>query len=155
MTALQGRPAQVAQRDFEARVGLVTGGAGGLGSAICQRLRSAGATVVAADIRAPASAHGTEVLELDLTDADAAMNAPREVINRYSHLDFWTFNETVYGDVLQGSPIAGGNPGTGQGYTANFSAGGLAAGGGGGGGSLRTSAFSLDIKESFLGGGGA
>ncbi len=45
------------------------------------------------------------------------------VFGRYSHLDFWTFNETVYGDTLQGSPIAGGNPGTGQGYTANFSAG--------------------------------
>ena len=46
------------------------------------------------------------------------------IFGRYSHLDFWTFNETVYGDVLQGSPIAGGNPGTGQGYTANFSTGG-------------------------------
>ena len=46
------------------------------------------------------------------------------VFGRYSHLDFWTFNEAVYGDVLQGVPIAGGNPGTGQGYTANFSTGG-------------------------------
>ena len=42
---------------------------------------------------------------------------------RYSHLDFWTFNETVYGKQLQGSPIAGGNPGTGAGNTYNFSAG--------------------------------
>ena len=46
------------------------------------------------------------------------------IFGRYSHLDFWTFNEAVYGDVLQGVPIAGGNPGTGLGYTANFSAGG-------------------------------
>jgi hypothetical protein len=46
------------------------------------------------------------------------------LFGRYSHLDFWTFNEAVYGDVLQGVPIAGGNPGTGQGYTANFSTGG-------------------------------
>ena len=46
------------------------------------------------------------------------------IFGRYSHLDFWTFNEAVYGDTLQGMPIAGGNPGTGQGYTANFSAGG-------------------------------
>ena len=45
------------------------------------------------------------------------------IFGRYSHLDFWTFNQAVYGDVLQGVPIAGGNPGTGQGYTANFSAG--------------------------------
>jgi hypothetical protein len=46
------------------------------------------------------------------------------IFGRYSHLDFWTFNQAVYGDTLQGVPIAGGNPGTGQGYTANFSAGG-------------------------------
>lgn len=46
------------------------------------------------------------------------------LFGRYSHLDFWTFNQAVYGDVLQGVPIAGGNPGTGQGYTANFSTGG-------------------------------
>jgi TonB dependent receptor len=46
------------------------------------------------------------------------------LFGRYSHLDFWTFNEAVYGDILQGVPIAGGNPGTGQGYTANFSVGG-------------------------------
>jgi hypothetical protein len=46
------------------------------------------------------------------------------IFGRYSHLDFWTFNEAVYGDVLQGMPIAGGNPGTGQGYTANVSVGG-------------------------------
>ncbi len=45
------------------------------------------------------------------------------IFGRYSQLDFWTFNETVYGDVLQGAPIAGGNPGTGAGDTYNFSAG--------------------------------
>src|SRR4051812_32488398 len=45
------------------------------------------------------------------------------VFGRYSQLDFWTFNETVYGDLLQGMPIGGGNPGTGTGGTYNFSAG--------------------------------
>jgi hypothetical protein len=43
---------------------------------------------------------------------------------RYSHLDFWTFNETVFGQQLQGRPISlPGNPGTGAGNTYNFSAG--------------------------------
>jgi Carboxypeptidase regulatory-like domain/TonB dependent receptor-like, beta-barrel len=47
------------------------------------------------------------------------------IFGRYSHLDFWTFNQTAYGDLLQGRPMTlPGNPGTGQGYTANFSAGG-------------------------------
>lgn len=45
------------------------------------------------------------------------------VFGRYSQLDFWTFNETVYGDLLQGMPIGGGNPGTGTGGTYNFSTG--------------------------------
>jgi hypothetical protein len=45
------------------------------------------------------------------------------VFGRYSHLDFWTFNQTIYGDVLQGAPIGGGNPGTGTGNTYNFSTG--------------------------------
>jgi hypothetical protein len=45
------------------------------------------------------------------------------IFGRYSQLDFWTFNETVFGDQLQGMPVGGGNPGTGTGGTYNFSAG--------------------------------
>ncbi len=45
------------------------------------------------------------------------------VFGRFSLLDFYTFNETVFGDLLQGMPVGGGNPGTGTGKTANFSAG--------------------------------
>ena len=45
------------------------------------------------------------------------------IFGRYSQLDFFTFNETVFGDQLQGMPIGGGNPGTGTGGTYNFSAG--------------------------------
>jgi hypothetical protein len=45
------------------------------------------------------------------------------IFGRYSQLDFWTFNETVYGPILQGAPIAGGNPGEGAGDTYNVSAG--------------------------------
>ena len=45
------------------------------------------------------------------------------IFGRFSLLDFWTFNETVYGDTLQGMPVGGGNPGTGTGTTGNFSTG--------------------------------
>ncbi len=45
------------------------------------------------------------------------------IFGRYSQLGFWTFNETVYGDLLQGMPVGGGNPGTGTGGTYNFSTG--------------------------------
>jgi hypothetical protein len=45
------------------------------------------------------------------------------VFGRYSVLDFQTFKETVFGPRLQGAPIGGGNPGTGQGKTHNISLG--------------------------------
>jgi hypothetical protein len=45
------------------------------------------------------------------------------IFGRYSHLDFFQFNETTLGPQLQGAPIAGGNPGEGAGNTYNFSAG--------------------------------
>ncbi len=37
------------------------------------------------------------------------------IFGRYSHLDFWTFNEAVYGDTLQGIPITGRQPRNGSG----------------------------------------
>lgn len=45
------------------------------------------------------------------------------VFGRYSQLDFYQDNETVLGEVLQGAPGGGGNPGIGWGDTYNFSAG--------------------------------
>lgn len=95
MTALQGRPAAPRTLDFEGKVGLVTGGAGGLGTAICERLRSAGATVVAADLRLPGGSHERDTLELDLTDAGAAGAAPKQVIERFGRLDFVVNNAGV------------------------------------------------------------
>ena len=46
-----------------------------------------------------------------------------QVFGRYSQLDFWQDNKTVFGAQLQGNPSAGGNPGIGWGDTYNFSAG--------------------------------
>jgi hypothetical protein len=46
-----------------------------------------------------------------------------QVFGRYSQLDFFQDNETVLGEVLQGAPGGGGNPGIGWGDTYNFSAG--------------------------------
>ena len=42
---------------------------------------------------------------------------------RFSLLDFTTENPTMFGDELQGPPLAGGNPGIGSGYTYNISGG--------------------------------
>lgn len=44
---------------------------------------------------------------------------------RYSVLDFFTVNETIFGKALQGRAINSSNPGTGSGKTHNFSVGGV------------------------------
>jgi len=47
------------------------------------------------------------------------------MFGRYSQLHFFTFNQPTFGNVLQGFPINGGNPGTGRGNTYVFSSGGV------------------------------
>lgn len=47
------------------------------------------------------------------------------VFGRYSILNFFTVNETIFGDALQGRAINSSNPGTGQGKTHSFSIGGV------------------------------
>ena len=46
-----------------------------------------------------------------------------QVFGRYSVLDFFQDNKTVFGEFLQGNPSAGGNPGIGEGNTYNVSGG--------------------------------
>lgn len=46
-----------------------------------------------------------------------------QVFGRYSQLNFYQDNKTVFGEKLQGNPSAGGNPGVGWGDTYNFSGG--------------------------------
>lgn len=65
-----------------ARVALVTGGAGGIGSAICRNLAGAGHHVIVADVSAEAAAEvarevGGTAVELDVTDPDSCQAAVR------------------------------------------------------------------------------
>ena len=66
----------------------VTGGAGGLGAAICRELGSAGASVVAADLKA-------ECLRLDVTDDQAVEAALRSVMERHGRLDILVNNAAI------------------------------------------------------------
>lgn len=87
----------VGGRDLEGRVALVTGGARGLGEAVCRRLAGAGALVVAADVREElvaqladeiAAAGGRAVpLRLDVADAEQAERAVRRVVAKHERLD--------------------------------------------------------------------
>lgn len=80
---------------LKGRVALVTGGGGGLGTAICHALSRAGAHIVSADIRAQSAQQvaaacgaGAIGLGLDVSDPMQVAQALEHTIQRYGHLDF-------------------------------------------------------------------
>jgi len=70
------------------KVALVTGGAGGLGAAICRELAEAGATVIAADLK------GAAVM-LDVTDDHAVAAVLAGVLERHQRLDILVNNAAI------------------------------------------------------------
>ncbi|UYQ77296.1 SDR family oxidoreductase [Glutamicibacter sp. JL.03c] len=92
-------------RRFEGKTALVTGGAGGIGAAICARLAVEGATVVIADtnreaaetlqneLRAAGYQAATAVF--NLTDAEACASAIEEVVAEHSQIDVLVNNAGI------------------------------------------------------------
>jgi NAD(P)-dependent dehydrogenase (short-subunit alcohol dehydrogenase family) len=114
MTTELSRRQRTVGTQLEGLVGLVTGGARGLGAEICRELAVAGMRVVAADVRAE-MAHelcseiardggNAEAVSLDVTDAPAAAALVDDVIHRYGALDVLINNagidRTVAADEL-------------------------------------------------------
>ena len=71
------------------RVALVTGGTGGIGSAVVKALAAAGATVVAADISDPVASEtdGIENVRLDVTRSADVRACVEDVVQRHGRLD--------------------------------------------------------------------
>jgi NAD(P)-dependent dehydrogenase (short-subunit alcohol dehydrogenase family) len=92
-------------RELAGRTALVTGAGSGLGAAIARRLAAAGATVVAADIRADAVERlqgelGLEGMQVDATQLDVSDEASaterfRELVGRHGALDVLVNNAGV------------------------------------------------------------
>lgn len=87
------------------KVALVTGGAQGLGEAICRVLASSGVTVIVADIReefaektaSEISSEGGKAaaLRLDVTDENQIQSSIDKVIEQYGHLDILINNAGI------------------------------------------------------------
>jgi NAD(P)-dependent dehydrogenase (short-subunit alcohol dehydrogenase family) len=87
------------------KVALVTGGAQGLGEALCRTLGQDGATVAIADIRgeqaealaSKLNADGlhTVAVPMDVTDADAAQSAVRRLSEQFGKLDILINNAAI------------------------------------------------------------
>lgn len=77
---------------LDGRVALVTGAAQGIGQAIAQSLKAAGATVLVADLDAAgvnafATANGYDALVLDVSQRPAAHEAVEGIVARHGRLD--------------------------------------------------------------------
>ena len=67
---------------------LVTGGAGGIGAAVCARFAKEGARVIAADIAEPSQrASGVEFIPYDVTDETAVRDTFDRLAERWDKLD--------------------------------------------------------------------
>lgn len=87
------------------KVALVTGGAQGLGEAICRTLAAAGAIVVPADLQGERAAAVVDAVRadggdgmavrLDVTDAEQAAAAVRRVVDAYDRLDILINNAGI------------------------------------------------------------
>lgn len=96
--------------DFDGDVALVTGASGALGSAVCEAFADAGATVAAADVRAPDdedaqldAGDAIDFYEADFTDEESVERVVSEVVDDHGRLDYLA---NVAGTWRGGSPIA-------------------------------------------------
>jgi len=97
---------------FDEKVAIVTGGAGGIGSAICEVLASEGATVVVSDVdgegalrvasRLEQSGFSSLAVQTDVSDREACNLLVAEVADRYKHIDLLSNNAGINrrGDLL-------------------------------------------------------
>ncbi|HEY0270638.1 MAG TPA: SDR family oxidoreductase [Sphingomonas sp.] len=83
---------------LEGRVAIVTGAAGGIGSAIAARLAKAGASVAAADVATIAPPASGFALPLDLADDDGIAIAVRTVLDRLGRIDILVNCACLYAD---------------------------------------------------------
>jgi 3-oxoacyl-[acyl-carrier protein] reductase len=86
--------------DFERRTAMITGGAGDIGGAVAQRLRSGGARVATFDLR-PAELDGVLALTGDVSTPDGVDAAVSQVEEELGPLDIMVCAAGVSGDSLR------------------------------------------------------
>jgi 2-dehydro-3-deoxy-L-rhamnonate dehydrogenase (NAD+) len=94
---------------MSAGVAVVTGGAGGLGQAIGERLAADGLAVVLADLRAAATPDGAFAETVDVADAASAQALAERVLERFGRIDVLVNNAGIAGpsaDVVDYPPDA-------------------------------------------------
>lgn len=93
---------------LKGRVAVITGAGGGLGGAMVARLAGMGATVVAADMKAPDNARAALSLACDITDEAAIEAMAAAVKERFGRCDILVNNAGIMAPVipLEELPVA-------------------------------------------------
>ncbi|GCD88088.1 SDR family NAD(P)-dependent oxidoreductase [Nocardioides sp. LS1] len=85
------------------QVAVVTGGAAGIGSAICRRLQEAGASVVVADHDVPSAERAADKLgttgvaaHVDVRDGASIADLAKSTFDSFGRLDIWVNNAGAY-----------------------------------------------------------
>src|SRR5690554_6005554 len=90
-------------RDFKDKVAIVTGGASGIGAAVCRQLAAGGAKVAVADYNLEAAQALADELgeavavQVDVADADAVRNMVQATVERFGALHLAVNNAGVGG----------------------------------------------------------
>ncbi|MBB4038817.1 NAD(P)-dependent dehydrogenase (short-subunit alcohol dehydrogenase family) [Microvirga flocculans] len=75
------------------KVAVITGASGGIGSAICERLKADGFTIVAIDRVSPAQQDADfDGVTVDIADTQALAKAAEDIVARHGAIDVWVNN---------------------------------------------------------------
>lgn len=107
-TAAQGVPSVPRNHRFEGKVAIVTGGAGGIGSASAKQLAREGAKVVVADLRPDAGQAVVDAIQeeggtamfipVDVTSYERMTELVQRTVDTYGQLDIQFNNAGIFGD---------------------------------------------------------
>lgn len=81
--------------EFDGLVALVTGGASGIGAAVCRRLHDGGARVAVLDVDPVGVPDGMLAVKTDVTDDASVRAAIEQVVDAYGHLDIVVNNAGI------------------------------------------------------------
>lgn len=86
--------------DFRGRVAVVTGGARGIGAAVAQALRDAGAAVAVWDLQAPDAAGGMLYCPVDVTDPATVGAALAQTLLQHGRIDVLVNSAGITGPTM-------------------------------------------------------
>ena len=78
-----------ASYDFSGQVAVITGGSGGIGKAISQRLQQSGAQVCNWDVHVNTAHQGSHFIQVDVTSEQSVHEAMDQTLSKFGKIDIF------------------------------------------------------------------